>query len=142
MLSTKNNSWKPLSSIPMGSFTANSLCGYLRSIINWLLFRFSLTFILHCSVPSLSTHNKLLFIKSHVYFPYAWTLSIILQIYTLSQGVLYTTLCDKVCQWLAACQWFSPGTPISSTNKTDCRDITEMLLKVALNTTTPTLQIT
>jgi hypothetical protein len=31
-------------------------------------------------------------------------------------------------------QWFSPGTPISSTNKTDRHDITEILLKVALNT--------
>ena len=41
------------------------------------------------------------------------------------------TLCDKVCQWLAAGRWF---TPISSTNKTDCHDITEILLKVALNT--------
>jgi hypothetical protein len=31
-------------------------------------------------------------------------------------------------------QWFSPGTPVSSTNKTDSHDITEILLKVALNT--------
>jgi len=31
-------------------------------------------------------------------------------------------------------QWFSPGTPVSCTNKTDCHDITEILLKVALNT--------
>jgi hypothetical protein len=45
-----------------------------------------------------------------------------------------TTLCDKVCQWLAASQWFSPCTPVSSSNKTDCHDITEILLKVALNT--------
>jgi hypothetical protein len=30
--------------------------------------------------------------------------------------------------------WFSPGTLVSSTNKTDCYDITEILLKVALNT--------
>jgi len=29
---------------------------------------------------------------------------------------------------------FSPGTPFSSTNKTDRHDITEILLKVALNT--------
>ena len=28
---------------------------------------------------------------------------------------------------------FIPGTPISSTNKTDSHDITEILLKVALN---------
>ena len=50
------------------------------------------------------------------------------------QGVLDTTLCDKVCQWLATGLWFSAGTPVSSTNKTDCHNITEILLKVALNT--------
>ena len=27
------------------------------------------------------------------------------------------TVCDKVCQWLAAGLWFSPGTLVSSTNK-------------------------
>ena len=54
----------------------------------------------------------------------------------LRQGVLDTTLCDKVCQWLAAGLWFSPGTPVFSTNKTDRQDITEILLKVALNTIT------
>jgi hypothetical protein len=31
-------------------------------------------------------------------------------------------------------QWFSPGTPFSSTNKTDRHDITEILLKVVLST--------
>jgi hypothetical protein len=35
-------------------------------------------------------------------------------------------------------QWFSPDPPVSSTNKTDCHDITEILLKVALNTIKPT----
>ena len=45
-----------------------------------------------------------------------------------------TTLCDKVCQWLATGLWFSQGTPVSSTNKTDHHDIAEILLKVALNT--------
>jgi hypothetical protein len=40
----------------------------------------------------------------------------------------------KVCQWLATGRWFSPGPPVSSTNKTDRHDITELLLKVALNT--------
>jgi hypothetical protein len=45
-----------------------------------------------------------------------------------------TTLCDKICQWLATGWWLSPGTQVSSTNKTDCHDITEILLKVALNT--------
>jgi len=41
------------------------------------------------------------------------------------------SLIDKVCQWLATDRWFSPGTPISSTNKTDRYDI---LLRVMLNT--------
>ena len=31
---------------------------------------------------------------------------------------------------------FSPDTPVSSTNKTDRQEITEILLKVALNTIT------
>jgi len=44
-----------------------------------------------------------------------------------------TTLCDKFCQWLATGRWFSPGPPVSSTNKTDRHDITEILLKVALS---------
>ena len=40
----------------------------------------------------------------------------------------------KFWQWLASCGWFSPCTPVSSANKTYLRDITEILLKVALNT--------
>jgi hypothetical protein len=43
-------------------------------------------------------------------------------------------ICDKVCQWLATGRWFSPGTPISSINKTNHHDITVILLKVTLNT--------
>ena len=39
-----------------------------------------------------------------------------------------------VYQWLATGRWFSSGTSVSSTNKTDLHDITEILLKVALNT--------
>jgi len=35
--------------------------------------------------------------------------------------------------------WFFPGTPVSSTNKSDRHDITEILLKVALNTIVLTL---
>jgi hypothetical protein len=39
---------------------------------------------------------------------------------------------DKVYQLLAHGRWFSPGTPVSTTNKTDRHDKTEILLKVAL----------
>jgi uncharacterized membrane protein len=52
------------------------------------------------------------------------------------RGVLDTTLCDKVCQWLAADLWFSQSTPVSSTNQTDCHNIAEIFLKEALNTIT------
>jgi hypothetical protein len=41
---------------------------------------------------------------------------------------------DKVNQLLAHGRWFSPGTPVSSTTKTGCHEIAEILLKVALNT--------
>ena len=37
---------------------------------------------------------------------------------------------------LAIYRWCSPSTPVFSTIKTDRHDITEILLKVALNTTT------
>jgi hypothetical protein len=40
---------------------------------------------------------------------------------------------DKVYQLLAHGRWFPPGTPASSTAKTGCHDIDEILLKVALN---------
>jgi hypothetical protein len=39
---------------------------------------------------------------------------------------------DKVYQLLAHGRWLSPGTPASSTAKTDRHDIAEILLKVAL----------
>ena len=51
------------------------------------------------------------------------------------RGVFDTTLCDQVCQRLAAGWWFYS---VSSTNKTDRHDITEILLKVAINTITLT----
>ena len=40
----------------------------------------------------------------------------------------------EVYKWFAIGQWFSPGPPVSSTNKTDPHDIPEILLKVALGT--------
>ena len=51
------------------------------------------------------------------------------------------TFCDKVCQWLATGRWFSPDILVSSTNSADCHDITEILLKMALNTITLTLTV-
>ena len=48
--------------------------------------------------------------------------------------VLDTTLCDKICQRFVTCRWFSSGILVSSTNKTDRHDITEISLKVSLKT--------
>jgi len=45
-------------------------------------------------------------------------------------------LSDKVCQSLAVGWWFSLCTLVSPTNKTDLNNITEILLKVVLNTIT------
>ena len=57
------------------------------------------------------------------------------QVYSMQHYVI------KFCQWLATGRWFSPGATVSSTNKTDHHDMTEILLKVALNTITLTLLI-
>jgi hypothetical protein len=54
----------------------------------------------------------------------------------LRRGVHDTTLYDKAWQRLATGLWISLGTLVSSTTKTDCHDIAEILLKVALNTIT------
>jgi hypothetical protein len=40
---------------------------------------------------------------------------------------------DEVFQWLGEGRWFSPGTPVSSTNNNDRHYVTEILLKVVLN---------
>ena len=50
------------------------------------------------------------------------------------RGALDTTLCDKVCQLHVAGRWSSPGSPVSSINKIDLHDITEILLKITLTT--------
>jgi hypothetical protein len=49
------------------------------------------------------------------------------------RDVLDVTLYVRACQRLAAGRWFSPDTPVSSTNKSDGHGIAEILLKVALN---------
>ena len=52
-----------------------------------------------------------------------------------SQSLLDTStaFCNKVCQCFVESQWFSMD-PVSSTNKVDSHNITEILFKVALST--------
>ena len=107
------------------------------------------------TVNSLSPTLEVLLIILHCEFTYSlgavmvvivWSfaLQVTMQsvpITTEVVSLIYTTLCDKVCQLLATGQWFFPGTPVSSTNNTDRHDIAEILLKVALNTITQNPQI-
>jgi hypothetical protein len=89
-------------------------------------------------------HDGLLLLSKKFKFLFeSWNIASALSLLTLWVGiplrwvVLDTTLCGNVCQWLATGRWFSAGTPVSSTNKTDCHNMTEILLKVALNTINP-----
>jgi hypothetical protein len=43
----------------------------------------------------------------------------------------------QLCSLGEQAYWFSPGTPVSTTNKTDRHDIANIFLKVALNTISP-----
>ena len=56
-------------------------------------------------------------------------------------GVLDTTLYDKACQWLVTGRCFLRVLPFPPPNKTNRHDITEILLKVALNTITLPLTV-
>ena len=48
--------------------------------------------------------------------------------------VIFTNVISDYYHYLVTGRWFSPGLPVSSTNKTYRHDITEIVLKVALNT--------
>ena len=72
----------------------------------------------------------ILFSSNHV----RWLVVTIVFKFGLNLPISETFWKEAVCQWFAAGRWFSPGTPVSSTNKTDRHDITEILLKVALCT--------
>ena len=105
---------------------------------------------LNCKIKTKQTKNTTLsesFQKSIYRPPWPWShgswiynylcnrwLSPLMLCVRLPLRARSTTLRDKVCQWLAAGRWFFSG---SSINKTNRHDITEILLKVALNTIKP-----
>jgi hypothetical protein len=55
---------------------------------------------------------------------------------TSSAVEIFSTPNIFINQEIATGRWFSPGTPVFSTNKTDRHDISEILL-MALNTISP-----
>jgi hypothetical protein len=78
---------------------------------------------------TLSLHNET--IQYNVFFSLIRVWNITITILNKQPSKLSKIL------WVATDRWFSPGTPVSSTNKTDRHDITEILLKVVLNTINP-----
>jgi hypothetical protein len=72
--------------------------------------------------------------KADIIFILAITLLLTITTYSQAQNKCDTTICDKVCQLLAVGQWFSSGTLVSATNKNDCQDTTEILLKTIAGT--------
>ena len=128
----------------LSNFTLKTkeLCFYFCSILYMFLFLF---YIIHVFISVLFyTCFSIIFSFGAVVVVDSWIYnylcnqclsSLTLWVRTpLRRGVLDTTLCDKVRQLHAAGRWFSLATSVSSTNKTDHHDITEILLKVALNT--------
>jgi hypothetical protein len=90
---------------------------YLKYLLHWFLFYFPLECISYNSI------SRIFLLKIPCEFN---SRSL--------RGIPDTTLCDKVCQWLTTGRLFSPDTQVSSTNKTDRYDKTEILLNGALNT--------
>ena len=78
-----------------------------------------------------------LFLSFFLFFFLSFFLSFFLYLFVCTFVCLfcwYATLCDKVRQWLAIGQWFSPGTPASSSNKTDLHTIVEIMLNTIKRT--------
>jgi len=106
----------------------NFLCSGLWTIV-YLCVRL---LALYCYVTGIRGRDRMVvgFITTYALSAYHhWCLWV-----RISIRARCTTVCNKVCQWLATGRWFSPDPPVSSTNKTDRHDIAEILLKVVLNT--------
>ena len=106
-----------------------TLCIYLSisSVINYM---YTLTLCIYLSISSVINYMYTLTTYTVYISQYIFCNKLHVHTYTvyISQ---YITM--KI---LATGRWFSSGTPVSSTNKTDCHDIIEILLKVALSTLT------
>ena len=110
----------------------------------WPAWKYSSTFLFKCTIVQIHvTLNRNRGRRDHMVV--SVTTTYVISAYhhwscefeSRSWRVLNTTVRDKVCQWFMAHLWFSPRTTVSSTNKTDSNDITEILLKVALKSITP-----
>jgi hypothetical protein len=94
---------------------------------------------MYCNVPThFNQIDEILTVVSSKSWSFRLTITCAIKVVSANpaHGEVYTIqhYVIKICQWLAAGQWFSLGPSVSSTNKTDHHDIAENLLKVALNT--------
>ena len=91
-------------------------------------------------MPSLQLHlgpcgsmSQVVVLPNNSYKPITNTAWVSARLCKLQKGCIrLPAASDQVYQLLAHGRWFSPGTPASSTTKTDSHDIAEILLKVTL----------
>jgi len=102
-------------------YSYQALCSLLKIVYNHLTH----AGISHITIRGRRGRDRIIFVQS-IHMPTN----------VVSSKCAHCDLCSihhYVCQWLATGRWFSPGIPVFSINKTDGYDITEILLKVALN---------
>jgi hypothetical protein len=116
-----------------GGFIAH---GFIYSIIstngilNILYNKYTIYVHVRCrKIYNLETGSFFWCVSQRVQINYIYICIPTVQVYCVNPA-----MCDKIWHWLAAGRGFSPGTLVSSTNETGGQDITEILLKVALNT--------
>jgi hypothetical protein len=101
------------------AFLGNSIL-HVKSCFNLQLFFLSLVICLVCIFDILKTLQGPSWSWSYCSWIYNYLCNQCLSSLTLrvriplKRGVLDTTICDKVCHWLATGRWFSPGIPVSS----------------------------
>ena len=77
--------------------------------------------------------------KLYMYIIYYFLFLLVMKTIYIKLCLPYSVVNSLYFTVYASGLWFSPGTPVSSTNKTDCHDLTEILLIVALIIITLTL---
>ena len=106
-----------------------------RTLMSWVVYlKNEVSFILETNTMYIQTTMILFLIPYKILTTCVMYLCVCI---CRSEWLFVIPLLCWVCRWLATGQWFSPGTPVSSNNKTNCHYIIEILLKVALNTITP-----
>ena len=100
----------------------------IRSLeFQYVTFQLSINFSHFPKIPYLISQPPYL---SYIFLPNRALMVVGFTMCNQRRGVLDSTLCDKVCKWLATGRWLSLGPPVSYNNKTDRHDITVILLKV------------